>query len=189
MTSSKTSGFVNSYRRQKQIEDCLYANLLQRPYTSVSVSDLCHQMELSRKSFYNYFPDKDSCLRSVINRKFRGCSLAIADGLGDDYSLEHVISIFLKYWKQERDFLDMILRNDLLTILFEQNMRFLMDEDRNVLEYLNTPQLQTDEFVLAAYVNIHIATILQWHKGGYAIPVEEMVRKYKRLLYEPLLSM
>lgn len=58
-----------AYRRQKQIEDCLYENLLRRPYTSVSISDLCHQLDISRKSFYNYYPDKDSCFRSFISRK------------------------------------------------------------------------------------------------------------------------
>ena len=48
MVIAKNSGSVNASRRQKQIEDCLYNNLLHRPYTSVSVSDLCHQMDISR---------------------------------------------------------------------------------------------------------------------------------------------
>ena len=189
MALTKANGFDTSYRRQKQIEDCLYNNLLQRPYTSVSVSDLCHQMEISRKSFYNYFSDKDSCFRSIISRKLRQCSLAIAASNPADGDLDQVISVFLNYWKQERNFLDIIVRNNLITMLFEQNLRFLRDEEREVLEYLNTPQLKTDEYVLACYVNLHLTVVLQWHKNGFEIPVEEMIRKYKRLLYEPLLSL
>ena len=188
MVFSKNPGSVTSYRRQKQIEDCLYGNLLQRPYTSVSVSDLCHQLEISRKSFYNYFPDKDSCFCSIISRKLRQCSLTVTAERPEGTTLEEVIAAFLNFWKEERSFLEIIIRNNLLMILFDQCILFLREEDKAVLEYLNTPQLHTDEFVLASYVHTHITMVLQWHKGGYEVPVEEMVRKYKRLFYEPLLQ-
>lgn len=188
MAFSKSHGSDVSYRRQKQIEDCLYGNLLQRPYSSVSISDLCHQLEISRKSFYNYFPDKDTCLRSIISRKLRQCSLAVTAEKPTGATLEDTIAGFLNYWKQERGLLDILVRNNLLLILMDQCIRFLQEEDTTVLEYLNTPQLQTDEFVMACYVNTQIVMVVQWHKGGYEVPLEEMVRKYKRLIYEPLLN-
>jgi AcrR family transcriptional regulator len=189
MVHSKHSGSVNTIRRQKQIEDCLYSNLLQRPYTSVSVSDLCHQLEISRKSFYNYFPDKDSCFRSFINRKIRQCVLSVTSSRSENATLDDYIFIFLDFWKQERPFLDILTRNNLLTMLLDQCIIFLQEEDTSVLEYLNTPQLKTDEFVLACYVNTQILLVIQWYKGNYEISREEMVCKYKRLIYEPLLSL
>ena len=178
-----------AYRRQRQIEDCLFENLLLRPYPSVSISDMCHQLGISRKAFYNYYPDKDSCFRAIINRKLRQCHLAIAAGKPENATLDDVITIFLRYWMQEKDFLEIIVRNNLITMLFDQNIRFLREEDKIVLEYLNTPQLKTDEFVLAAYVHVHMTLVMQWYKGGFQIPAEDMVRKFKRLLYEPLLSL
>lgn len=189
MVLSRNSGSVNATRRQKQIEDCLYSNLLQRPYTSVSVSDLCHQLEISRKSFYNYFPDKDSCFRAIISRKLRQCSLIVTGDRPVDTTLEDGITLLMEYWKNERAFLDILVRNGLLVMLIDQCIHFLREEDKLVLEYLNTPQLKTDDYVLACYVNVQITMVLQWHKGNYEIPVEEMVRKYKRLIYEPLLSL
>ena len=189
MALTKANGFDTSYRRQKQIEDCLYNNLLQRPYTSVSVSDLCHQMEISRKSFYNYFPDKDSCFRSIISRKLRQCSLSIATSSQEGGSPDDVIATFLKFWMQERNFLDIIVRNDLLTMYFQQCVHFIRNEDKAILEYLNTPQLQTDEYVLACFVNINITMIILWYKSGFETPLEDMVRKYKRMAYAPLMSL
>lgn len=189
MVLSKNPGSANAARRQKQIEDCLYSNLLQRPYTSVSVSDLCHQLEISRKSFYNYFPDKDSCFRAIISRKLRQCSLAVTADRPENTTLEDGITLLMEFWKKERAFLDILVRNSLLVMLIDQCIQFLREEDKLILEYLNTPQLKTDEYVLACYVNVQITMILQWYKGNYEIPVEEMVRKYKRLLYEPLLSL
>ena len=189
MALSKTTGSATSYRRQKQIEDCLFQNLLQRPYTSVSVSDLCHQLEISRKSFYNYFPDKDSCFRAIISRKLRQCSLAITTSSQEGAELDSVIAVFLKYWKEERSFLDIIVRNDLLTMFCEQCTHFIREEDRTILECLNTPQLATDEFVLTCYVNINITMIILWYRSGFEIPLEDMVCKYKRMAYAPLLSL
>ena len=188
MAFSKTPGSANAYRRQKQIEDCLYTNLLQRPYTSVSVSDLCHQMEISRKSFYNYYPDKDSCFRAIISRKLRQCSLTITANMPAGSSRDDVIATLLNFWKQERNFIDIVVRNNLLILLIDQTLHFMTHEDRSILEFLKTPQLESNEFVLASYVTVHLTMILQWYQKNFDIPVEEMIPKYKRLVYEPLLS-
>ena len=189
MAYSIDRGTPNAYRRQKQIEDCLFANLQQKPYASVSVSDLCLQLGISRKSFYNYFPDKDSCFRAIISRKLRQCSLAITTSSQDGATLDDVIAVFLKFWIAERSFLEIIVRNDLLTMFFEQCAHFIREEDKAILECLDTPQLQSDEYVLACYVNINITMIILWYKSGFDIPLEDMVCKYKRMAYAPLLSL
>lgn len=180
---------ANAYRRQKQIEDCLYNNLLQRPYSSVSVSDLCCQLDLSRKSFYYYFPDKDSCFRSIVNRLLRRCVLLITTGMPEDSTQEDKIAAFLSYWKNERNFLDMILRNNLLFLVMDQCNLFLTHEEKFIQKYLNTPNLQDDPFVMRCYVNMQITIILQWHMHGYGESLEEMVLKYRRLFYQPLLNL
>jgi AraC-like DNA-binding protein len=55
MDYTKVPGSATAYRRQKQIEECLFENLLLRRYPSVSISDLCHQLGISRKSFTTIF--------------------------------------------------------------------------------------------------------------------------------------
>lgn len=172
-----------TYRRQQQIEECLYESLLQRHYTSVSISYLCQQLGISRKSFYNYYPDKDSCFRSIINHKLQQCILCLTNAPRDN-----AVETFLLYWKNEKLFLDIIVRNNLLHLLMEQCMIFLKEESQGVPEFLRTPHWQTDEYILASYVNIHITLILQWYQHSFDTPLEEMVFTYQRLLYQPLMS-
>ena len=43
--------------------------------------------------------------------------------------------------------------------------------------------------MLACYVNINITMIILWYKSGFEIPLEDMIRKYKRMAYAPLLSL
>ena len=57
MANRKTTTSATASRRQKQIEDCLYRCLLDTPYQSVSVVDICRQVGISRKAFYNYYRD------------------------------------------------------------------------------------------------------------------------------------
>lgn len=188
MDHTKLPGSATAYRRQKQIEECLFENLLQRPYPSVSISDLCHQLGISRKSFYNYFPDKDSCFRAIISRKLHACILHMTADLPENAQEEESIGFYLNFWKEEKGFLDIIVRNNLLSLLMDQCIYFLREEDHVILPFLNTPQLKTDNFVLAGFVSIQITLILQWYLQNFSTPLEEMVRTYQRLLYRPLLS-
>ena len=183
----KAPGSATVNRRQKQIEECLFSNLLQRPYPSVSISDLCHQLGISRKSFYNYFPDKDSCLQAIISRKLHTCIHKLRTSVPEGATEEQLIALYLTYWKEEKGLLDIIVRNDLLSLLEDQCIRFLREEDQSLLSVLDTPQLQADSFVLAGFVSLQVTMILQWHLQNYHPPVEEMIRTYQRLIYQPLI--
>ena len=181
------SGSATVNRRQRQIEECLFNNLLQRPYPSVSISDLCHQLGISRKSFYNYFPDKDSCLQSIINRKLRICIQQLRAMVPETDTEAQLIAGYLSYWQAEKGLLDIIVRNNLLSLLEDQCIRFLREEDQSLLSILDTPQLQADSFVLSGFVSLQVTMILQWYLQDFQPPVEEMVKTYQRLIYQPLI--
>ena len=189
MDLSKSPGSATAYRRQRQIEDCLYENLLHRPYTSVSVSDLCHQLGLSRKSFYNYYPDKDTCFQAIIRRKIQSCMLQLSTTAQDSHGNREAIAAYLSFCREEKSFFDIIVRNNLTIILMDQAIRYLKDEDRTTLELLNTELLKNDPYVLSCYVTVNITFILQWYLENYTTPLEEMVEKYQRLLHEPLVTL
>ena len=187
MDYTKVPGSATAYRRQKQIEECLFENLLQRPYPSVSISDLCHQLGISRKSFYNYFPDKDSCFRAIISRKIHTCILRLTTDLPEKATDEEVIAFYLSYWKEEKGLFDIITRNNLLYLLMDQCISFLRDEDQSILPFLDTPQLQADSYILSAFVSVQVTLILQWYFLNFSTPLEEMVRTYQRTIYQPLI--
>lgn len=188
MDHTKILGSATAYRRQRQIEECLYDNLLQRAYPSVSISDLCHQLGISRKSFYNYFPDKDSCFRAIISRKLHTCILRMTTDLPENAAAEDAIAFYLNFWKEEKGLFDIIVRNNLLSLLIDQCIYFLREEDQIILPFLNTPQLKTEDFVLAGFVSLQITLMLQWYLQNFSTPLEEMVRIYQRLIHQPLIS-
>lgn len=187
MDNPKSPISATAYRRQRQIEDCLYESLQHRPYTSVSVSDLCHQLGLSRKSFYNYYPDKDTCFRAIITRKVQTCLLQIATSRPGEPGNDAAIASYLSFCREEKAFFDILVRNNLVTTLMDQVIHYLHEEDKEVLTLLDTEQLKDDPYVLSCYVSVNVTFVLQWYLENFTTPLEEMVQKYKRLLYSPLI--
>ena len=188
MDHTKLPSSATAYRRQRQIEEALFDNLLQRPYPSVSISDLCHQLGISRKSFYNYFPDKDSCFRAIISRKLHACILHLSTDVPENAGETAAIACFLSFWKEEKGLFDLIVRNNLLTLLMDQCIYFLREEDQSILPFLNTPQLKADSFVLSSFVCVHVTLVMQWYLENFETPLDEMVHTYQRLIHHPLIS-
>ena len=188
MDPTKISPSATAYRRQRQIEDCLFENLQQRPYPSVSVSDLCHQLSISRKSFYNYFPDKDTCFRSFISRKLHTCFYHLDMDLPEGAPREDAIALYFAYWKEEKPFFDVIVRNNLLNLAMDQFIVFCRDETDVIRRILDTPELKTDDYVLAAFATMQITLLLRWYQLNFSTPIEDMVRTFQRLVLQPLIN-
>ena len=56
-----------SAQRQRELERGLLNAMSTHQYEEISVSDLCDQMEIPRKSFYRYFSSKDGALHALID--------------------------------------------------------------------------------------------------------------------------
>lgn len=179
---------ATAYRRQRQIEDCLFENMLHTPYASISVADLCRQVGISRKAFYNYYHDKDACLCAIIDRILRGAVLHTSRNASDNASPLEAAVVLLDYWRQQREFYDIIVRNNLLHFLILRNMEYALNEDRSILDLLNTPEVKSDTDILACYLSSHITLVLQWYLRGFDTPTEEMAKKLLRIMHVPMIS-
>lgn len=187
MKQEKLHTTAVAYRRQKQIEDCLYENLLHSSYQSISVADLCRQVGISRKAFYNHYHDKDACLCAMIDRILQEAMLHISRQTPDDAApLETAVAI-LDYWKSQKGLLDIIIRDNLFPLLVFRNIHYVLREDRSLLNLLDTPEVQSDTDILACYIASQLTLVLQWYIRGFDTPTEEMARKLLRIMHAPMI--
>lgn len=175
-------------RRQRQIEDCLYENLQHTSYQSLSVADICRQVGISRKAFYNYYHDKDACFCSLLDRMLHESMLYASTQIPDSATPVEAVTMLLDYWKERRQLFDIIIRNGLMHFLLMRNMEYVLREDRSVLELLNTPEVHSDADILACYMMVQLTLVMQWYLRGFDTPTEEMARKFLRVLQLPMLS-
>ncbi len=180
---------ATAHRRRLQIENCLYENLLHTPYPSVSVSDICRQVGISRKAYYNYYPDKDTCFLAIIDRTIREMNLYVTTTVSDQSPPMEVAVAMMTYWREHRDLLDICVRNNLLHYVIAQHMCHVMEEDRAVLDMMSTPEVKSDADILVCYSTSQLTLMLQWYLRDFQDPVEDMAKKLLRILHVPLLTL
>lgn len=174
--------------RQLKIEECLLQNMAQLSYDRISVADLCRQMGISRRLYYTYFPDKDACLISIMDRVVRESIESLPDVPINSDSMFSVTVAYLSYWREHADFLDLVVRNNLKALIVERSFLYFKNHEHNVLNLLNTPQFKADDSILWLYVAIRYVVLWQWHENQYALSVEEMAAKYLRMLKQPIIQ-
>lgn len=176
-----------STRRQRELENGLLQLMLCKKYEDISVSELCEQMEIPRKSFYRYFDSKDGALHSLIDHtladffqmplpapKTRG------NAVGD-------LDLFFVFWHQHKSFLDALQRNSLSGILVERANAFALQEGHFPQKLKRAPA-HIQQIALSFAVCGLLAMTLSWHQQGFDVPPDEMARIAINLLTTPLLN-
>lgn len=174
--------------RQKTIEDCLLRQMAVMPYDKVSVADMCRQMDISRRLYYTYFPDRESCLISLVDRIIHE-SMDFSPGpLNLRTPVQEMIIAYLCFWRVHAGFLDVIVKQRLKGLLVERSYVFFLNDGSIILPYLNNPDVESDSTALWLYSAIRYAVIFQWHEHHFEEPVEEVAVKYERMLKTPLMQ-
>ena len=175
-------------RRQQQIEDCLFENMLHMPYAAIRVADLCRQVGISRKAFYNYYHDKDACLCAYIGRVIREAMLQITAEVPDNATPLETATVLLEYWKRKKSFWDAIIRNQLLHYVMVQSIQHIQAEDPVTMKLLSTAGMKSDLDILGCYMSVQMTLVLQWYFRDFQPGAEEMAKKLLRMTYQPFLA-
>lgn len=188
MAGNRIHSTPTAQRRQIQIEDCLYENLLHTPWQSISVADICRQVGISRKAYYNYYKDKESCFCAYIDRLIRDSLLIISQSIPDNSTPLDAAILLLDYWKEKKPLFDILVKNNLTFFLTSQTVQYVLTEDRTIMDRLSTEEIPSDADILSCYAAIQVTLILLWHSRGFDTPTEEMAKKFLRIMHEPLVK-
>lgn len=177
-----------SAARQRQLEQGLLQMMQKRQYEEISVSDLCVEIGVPRKSFYRYFSGKDGALFSMIDRALMDFEVHTTfSGSNDPQApLQYMEQVFV-YWIRHRQLLDVLEKSHISGLLiqralaFSQNLdtipRFMLITDRRLREYGTM-------FMVCGLMTM----IVQWHHDGFSKSPAEMAELSMQLLTRPLFS-
>ena len=176
-----------STRRQRELEKGLLQLMLHKKYEDISVSDLCDQLEIPRKSFYRYFSSKDGALYSLIDhtladffqmplpaKKSRG------NAVGD-------LDLFFAFWYENKTLLDALDRSSLSGILVERANAFALQEG-HLPKKLKAAPPQLQGIALSFAVCGLLSMTINWHRQGFPISPDEMTHLAIDMLTNPLLN-
>ena len=175
-----------SSQRQRQLEQGLLEAMYHKHYEEISVSDLCDQMQIPRKSFYRYFSSKDGALHALLDHTLLDSDnfVMTETGVEKQNALVFMERIFA-YWKHCKPLMDALERSNLSGVLIQRAIEHSQRE-------MGLPRfLSSDEHDARKYGSLFaicglMTMIVQWHHEGFAQSVEQMARIAMRLLSEPL---
>lgn len=173
-----------SSRRQRQIEAGLLTALLSQPYDRITLTNLCQQLSVPRKSFYRYFPTKDDCLMALIDHTLSDCNTVALTGWDGDREVKQIhLERFFRYWLDKKTFLDVLRDNGFQSLLLERTTVFV-----NAMKKNDPPadfaRDQVEYFIASGLMTV----VLRWHHLGFQSTPEEMAAVFAQLLHSPDVS-
>lgn len=167
-----------SSRRQRALEQGLLAAMKRQPYEKITLTDLCRQLALPRKTFYRYFPTKDDCLLALIDHTLSDCNDIALKGWSGGATLDSQAQLrFFRYWQEHRVFLDVMQTNGLEPLLLDRTT-MIVDRMKEKSPPATFAREQVEYFI--AHGLMH--TVIRWHKFGFRSTPEEMAEVFERIL-------
>lgn len=175
-----------SANRQRQLEKGLLDAMLVTRYEDISVSDLCTNMGIPRKSFYRYFSSKDGALYALLDHTmlqfytegFRTGKSGTA--LGD-------LGQFFIFWHEHRDLLKALDRSQLSGILMER-ATILAQQEKLMPMRIQSWSADLQGLALSFAICGLTSMVFQWHRQGYRLSADELTGVAVAMLTKPLIS-
>ena len=176
-----------SAARQRQLELELLKAMGRCRFEEISVSDLCDQIGVPRKSFYRYFSGKEGALHALIDHTIlefdtRFSLVSAKEIRGFQEGLEQ----FFRFWKEQKSLLDALARSDLSGVLMERAIA-------NALRDINAtyPHLSPEIQDLRSHATMFsvcglMSMVITWHHEEYPHNAAYMAKIATRLMTQPL---
>lgn len=102
---------------QKNICSALLLLLEEKPFSQISVSELCKQAGISRQTFYSLFKSKDRVITYIFQEDY--CySPQDHDGEGD-WGLKKLCLDYSNYIIRQADFIRMLVENNITYLMYD----------------------------------------------------------------------
>ncbi|MBP3684470.1 MAG: TetR/AcrR family transcriptional regulator [Oscillospiraceae bacterium] len=167
-----------SSRRQRELENGLLKALEKQPYDKITLTGLCRELNIPRKTFYRYFPTKEDCLLALIDHALSDCNDHALLGWNGGRSLDGQAQLrFFRYWRKQEALLDAIQNNGLQNLLLERTTVIVDRMKENTPPYPFARE-QTEYFIAHGLM----FTVIRWHQFGFPDTPEEMAKVFEELL-------
>ena len=179
-----------SAARQRELEQGLLAAMISHPFDEISISDLCTQIGIPRKSFYRYFSSKEGALHALLDHTLMEIETShLTAEEKKPLSLTKELERFFQDWKNQKPLLDALNRSGLGNVLIERAVELAVSSSIGTSNRLLARDADPQKGHATAFLICGLmSTVLQWHHSGYQESPAQMAQIAFRLLTQPLIS-
>ena len=145
---------------QTAIAEALLTLMKEKPYSRISVSEICKRAGVSRQTFYTLFSSKDNVIAYELERKYcfrpeeHECCRA-------SMSLEDICHAYSLYITQSADILEMLVNNDILYLMQDSLYRTFIDSDCCMSAGSGEDRIYAADFIAGGLTGIARNYVLQ----------------------------
>lgn len=177
-----------SAARQRELLGGLLEAMLQQHYDEITVSSLCLQMQIPRKSFYRYFSSKEGALHALIDHALLDFESFTAElDRGSSLEKEEMERLFT-YWLHKKKLLDALAKSNLSGVLVQRAIGHTILETMRDRRFLPVEEQHAQEYITLFVVSGIMSMVIQWHHDGYPQTAKQMAQIALRLLGKPMVS-
>lgn len=165
-------------QRQRWIENGLLELMCQKKYAQISVTDLCHYLNLSRRSFYRYFEDINDVFDSLIDHTLQNLAVVPLRPTLQD------LQLYFEFWSEHQEMIQALYHSGIIDKLFISTLRYT---DFQIM----TPEKQPitlDEDSRIFIIGGFLSLVLSWAIHNFEKSPAEMAQIGYKMLYEPFLK-
>lgn len=170
----------SALRSQRCITEALITLLNNKPFTSITIKEICVKADLTRQTFYQFFSSKEDVIRHIIMQ----CYVDFEELLisHSPITLNTLTSTFFHFFKENQSMIRLLINNNLEYILTEQFSVVLP-------KILQLCVSEEDALVCNPHINSFIvsglsAMLISWTKSDYDIDEDELTQLFIRLFHQ-----
>ena len=175
-----------SAKRQREIEAALFELIKKRSYEDVTVTELCDELGMPRKTFYRYFDCKDDALFALIEHTLAEYMSFHAPSSSASRTLKRELERFFTFWYEKREFLDVFSKNRMIGRIVECSIRFPVSEATNISRFLPDEDDVTRKRIFEFTICGLIFLVIEWYKNDFRTSIEDMAKLSCRMISQPL---
>lgn len=156
-----------SIERQELFQLTLLSMMDKYKYQDISVTSLCKEMEIPRKTFYRYYDTLADVLYSMIDETLSQSFLCM------EVTLD--LEGFFTQWKNRKFLLDVLQKNGMSSMMVDRIYERLG-------ESMHKETFCSDDIRYSASISAIMTMVFTWHHSGMKQSVEEMSELARSLL-------
>ena len=170
-------------KRQRAIEQKLLELMMTKTYDSITVTELCEELDMPRKAFYRYFDGKESTLKGLIEHSL---SEFTGSDRGDSPRLLHKeLEQFFVFWYEKRDLLTVLEKNGLTGMILDASVSFPINNMVSLGRLLPDDEEDSRRPIFRFAIGGLISIMLDWYHDSFRASVPDMARLAVRILTKP----
>lgn len=176
-----------SANRQREIERTLLRLMIDKHYDDITVSEICLEANIPRKSFYRYFDGKEGVKQALLYHTLSEfSSFQLTRGQGRDHKLREEFEGLFTFWKSKREFLEAFDKSGLIGLLVESSTSYAMNEFKYVKKYLSDSG-DREKVIAYQFAICGLMTMtINWYRSGFAESIPNLARTATKLITKPL---